>query len=100
MYSIVITDNIYNLPLPGARIDHGHHETKAKKALHELLAFEEAITTAVELTDERETLIVVTADHSHTMTISGYPERGNGILGKALYALYLDTVNMNSKTEK
>ena len=35
----------------------------------------------VTLTDPRETLIVVTADHSHTMTIAGYPHRGNDILG-------------------
>jgi len=45
------------------------------------LAFEQAITTAVEMTSEEDTLLIVTADHSHTMTISGYPERGNGILG-------------------
>ena len=67
--------------ITGARIDHGHHETKAKKALHDLLAFEQAVTTAVEMTSEEDTLLIVTADHSHTMTISGYPERGNGILG-------------------
>ena len=30
-----------------------------------------------------DSLLIVTADHSHTMTISGYPERGTDIRGES-----------------
>lgn len=65
----------------GGRIDHAHHENKAEKALSETIEFDEAVQRAVNLTSSKDTLIVVTADHSHTMTIAGYPDRGNNILG-------------------
>jgi len=65
----------------GGRIDHGHHDNSAKNALAELDSFNDAIELAVQRTDPRDTLIVVTADHSHTFTIGGYPSRGNPILG-------------------
>uniref|UniRef100_A0A8D9BH38 Alkaline phosphatase n=1 Tax=Cacopsylla melanoneura TaxID=428564 RepID=A0A8D9BH38_9HEMI len=71
------------LLVEGGRIDHAHHENMAHKALDETVEFSEAVRKASELVDLDETLIVVTADHSHTMTINGYPTRGNDILGLA-----------------
>lgn len=56
----------------GARIDMAHHDNWAHIALDETKEFARAIETARGLTDEEDTLIVVTADHSHTMTINGY----------------------------
>lgn len=68
------------LMVEGGRIDHAHHAGNAYRALVDTVAFAEAVAIAVELTDRGETLIIVTADHSHTLTISGYPRRGNPIL--------------------
>jgi len=68
----------------GGRIDHGHHANKAKYALEEMISFNEAVERAVFLADADDTLIVVTADHSHVMTIGGYPSRGNPVLGQSV----------------
>lgn len=72
----------YFLMVEGARIDHGHHFGNAYRALHDTLALDAAVARAQAMTDSANTLILVTADHSHTLTISGYPRRGNPILGK------------------
>ena len=77
-----INGRVDQLNITGGRIDHGHHEGYAKRALEDTLAFEEAIKRAVDMTNGEDTLIIVTADHSHTMTIGTYPARGNNILGK------------------
>lgn len=71
------------LLVEGGRIDHAHHAGQAGQALSETAAFDAAVRTALEMTSRQDTLIVVTADHSHTLTISGYAERGNPILGLA-----------------
>ncbi|KAF2356190.1 Alkaline phosphatase [Trinorchestia longiramus] len=76
-------DDGFFLLVEGGRIDHGHHKGIARRALDELLAFDDAIKVATEMVDLSETLIVVTADHSHVMTMNGYPSRGQDITGFA-----------------
>lgn len=63
-------------------VDHGHHAGNAQKALYEVVAMDNAIGGAVKLTSDNDTLIVVTADHSHTFMMGGYSLRGNSIFGK------------------
>jgi len=73
--------NGFYLMVEGGRIDHAHHAGNAYRALTDTIAMAEAVKVARELAGD-DTLIVVTADHSHVFTIAGYPERGNPILGK------------------
>jgi len=70
----------YFLFVEGGRIDHAHHSTKAQKALVETISMDSAVQTCSEMTDVSDTLILVTADHAHVMSIAGYPQRGNPIL--------------------
>ncbi len=70
----------YFLMVEGGRIDHALHGTNAKRALQDASAFDDAIKTALSKVDLSNTLIVVTADHDHTMTINGYSAKGNNVL--------------------
>ncbi|MCW4453756.1 alkaline phosphatase [Flavobacterium sp. MXW15] len=74
----------YVLMIEGARIDHANHSGNAARALGDTVALSDAVRAAVEATSEKDTLIVVTADHSHTLNFVGYPARGNPILGKVM----------------
>jgi alkaline phosphatase len=76
----------FYLMVEGGRIDHAHHGANAYRALTDAIALSEAVKTALAKTDPKDTLIVVTADHSHVFTIAGYPKRGNPILGKVVGA--------------
>jgi alkaline phosphatase len=65
------------LMVEGGRIDHALHETTARKALQDTVAFDQAIQTGIAKMrlidpDLKNTLIVVTADHDHTMVLNGY----------------------------
>ena len=75
-------DGGFFLVVEGGRIDHAHHSGNAFRALTDTVAFSDAIRVATELTSDKDTLILVTADHAHTMSFVGYPQRGNPILGK------------------
>lgn len=75
-------DKGYVLLVEGGRIDHAHHNGNAYRALADTVALSDAVRAADEMTSAQDTLILVTADHSHTLSFVGYPVRGNAILGK------------------
>ena len=64
----------------GGRIDHALHATNARRALQDTVAFDDAIALALqkmEVVDPglKNTLVVVTADHDHTLQMNGYAQR-------------------------
>lgn len=72
----------------GGRIDHAHHYNNAYRALDETLALEEAVEAVMKEVDLTETLLVVTADHSHVLTLGGLAtHRGNPIFGEPPHIL-------------
>jgi alkaline phosphatase len=71
----------FYLMVEGGRIDHAHHDGRAGYALEEAVEMARAVQYALDNTNPADTLIMVTADHSHVFTIAGYPQRGNDILG-------------------
>lgn len=76
-------ENGYLLVVEGGRIDQAHHQNHARLALEEAVELDMAIKVALSNTENAETLIIVTSDHSHALTFNGYPNRGNDILGFA-----------------
>jgi len=72
------------LVIEAGRIDHAHHAGNAYRALSDTVALSDAVKVAMKKVNLKNTLVIVTADHSHTFTIAGYPARGNPILGKVI----------------
>jgi len=70
----------YVIMVEAGRVDHAHHSTNAFRALTDMQALNEAVQVAKDKSGD-DTLILVTADHSHVFTMAGYPVRGNPILG-------------------
>lgn len=85
--------NIYKTNLsvssPGGRIDHAHHFNNPFRALEETLVLESTLLSILSVINLQETLIVLTSDHSHVLTLGGLTTpKGNNILGK-YYKNYL-----------
>jgi len=77
-------DEGYFLYVEGARIDHAHHAGNAYRALHDGVELAKAVQVARDMTNNQETLIIVTADHSHGFVMTGDVTRGNPIFGKVV----------------
>lgn len=76
-------DEGFVLMVEGGRVDHAHHAGNAARALTDAIAVSEAMKAAYDAVNPEETLILLTADHSHVFSIAGYPARNNPILGIA-----------------
>lgn len=73
----------YVLVVDAGGIGRAHDARNAYKALGETQELSRAVQAAMDLVNEDDTLIMVTADYSDTLTISGNVRRGNPILGTA-----------------
>ena len=74
-------DEGYYLEIESGRIDHANHDGNAYRTLTDGEELARAVAMADEMTDDADTLIIVTADHGHSMAINGYCGRGTPILG-------------------
>ena len=68
------------LVVEGGLIDHALHATLAKRALQETVSYNDAMQAALEKMEQldpglKNTLIVATADHDHTLLLNGYTVR-------------------------
>ncbi len=57
------------LMVEGGRIDHALHERHDVRAFEEVIAFDDAIRAISTLVDPEETLLIVTADHAHALSM-------------------------------
>jgi alkaline phosphatase len=71
----------YYLEVEAGRVDHANHDGNLHRTVTDGVAFDEAIALADELTNDGDTLIIVTADHSHALIFNGYCGRGTPITG-------------------
>ncbi|MGZ9811364.1 alkaline phosphatase [Pseudoroseicyclus sp. H15] len=76
----------YYLEVEAGRVDHANHAGNLARVVRDGVAFAEAVQAAIDMTDESNTLIIVTADHEHAIAFNGYCGRGSDILGLCMDA--------------
>lgn len=81
----------------GGNIDVAHHQNKAKHSLEEVIQFDKAIEHAVNTVNLEDTLILVTADHSHGISLSGYSSRDKAITGSFVLSTSSDLKMTHSR---
>jgi alkaline phosphatase len=73
----------YFLVIEGGRIEHALSKGNSKRAFADVIAFDDAVRMALAKVDLSSTLVVVTANHDHTLTLNGSSHLGNDILAKS-----------------
>ncbi len=71
----------YFLLVESAAIDKWHHHNNAYRALYDVDELSKAVQVAMDKTNAADTLIIVTADHSHGLVISAGSTREEPITG-------------------
>jgi alkaline phosphatase len=93
-------DDGFFLMVEAASIDKMEHPLDGPRVAYDTIEFDKAIGIAKEWAEVRgDTLIVITADHNHSMSIAGTHDRregaegrqANGVYGDATYPTYEDT---------
>lgn len=74
-------DNGFFLQVEAGRVDHANHAGNLARVVADQKAFADAVAMADALTDDADTLIIVTADHEHAIAFNGYCGRGSDVLG-------------------
>ena len=74
-------ENGFFLQIEAGRVDHANHAGNLARVVRDQKAFADAVAMADEMTDDADTLIIVTADHEHAIAFNGYCGRGSNILG-------------------
>ena len=58
------------------------------RALYEFVEFEKTINETMQVIDPEETLVIISADHSHQFTMGGYGIRASNIFGLGSHEAY------------
>lgn len=92
-------DDGFFLMVEAASIDKMEHPMDGPRVAYDTIEFDQAIGAAKRWAEGRgDTLIVITADHNHSMSIVGTHDRrdaqgraANGVYGDATYPTYVDS---------